>query len=115
MQAENIKDKVVSVLDDLKAQNIVVLDVRGLTTIADYMVVASGTSARHVTAMSSKLVDALKEVGHRALGTEGEVEGDWVLVDLGDVIVHIMLPQTREFYKLESLWDVDNREEREQA
>ncbi len=115
MQAENIKDKVMIALDDLKAQDILALDVRGLTSIADYMVIASGTSDRHVKSLASSVADTLKKAGCRPLGMEGETEGEWVLIDFGDVIVHVMLPQAREFYKLESLWDIDNLEEREQV
>ncbi|MBL1433183.1 MAG: ribosome silencing factor [Gammaproteobacteria bacterium] len=115
MQADNIKDQVVEVLDDLKALNILPLDVRDLTSITDYMVIASGTSDRHIRSMASKVAEELKKSGYKQLGVEGEAEGEWVLVDFGDVIVHIMLPQAREFYKLENLWDIDNKEEREQA
>ncbi len=113
--AENIKDKVVVALDDLKAQDILALDVRGLTSITDYMVIASGTSSRHVKSLASNMIDNLKKAGHRSLGIEGETEGEWVLVDFGDVIVHVMLPQAREFYKLEGLWDIDSEEKREQV
>lgn len=115
VQADNMKEKIVATLDDLKAQNVLALDVRGLTSISDYMVIASGTSDRHIRSIASKVAEELKKSGHRPLGVEGESEGEWVLVDFGDVIVHIMLPQAREFYKLESLWDLEGKEEREQS
>ena len=115
MQAEEMKDLVVHELDEMKAQDVKVLDVRGLTTIADYMVVASGTSDRHVKAISDKLVEAIKQVGQRPLGVEGEDDGQWILADFGDVIAHIMLPQVREFYKLENLWEPDQQEARDQG
>ncbi len=115
MQAEEMKDLVVHELSEMKALDIKVMDVRGLTTIADYMVVASGTSDRHVKAMSDKLVDAMKQAGQRPLGVEGENDGEWILADFGDVIAHVMLPQVREFYKLESLWEPDQQDAREQV
>lgn len=93
-------------LADLKARDIKVLDVRQLTTIADYMVVASGTSDRHVKSIADRLAQRASEAGCPPLGVEGTAGGEWVLVDLADVIVHVMQPKAREFYKLESLWDM---------
>lgn len=93
-------------LADLKARDIKVLDVRQLTTIADYMIVASGTSDRHVKSIADRLVQRASEAGCEPLGVEGTGSGEWVLVDLADVIVHIMQPKAREFYKLENLWDM---------
>ena len=104
MQAETLKTFVVDTLDDLKAEDITVLDVRGRTSIADFMVVCSGTSDRHVKSMASHLVDEAKQQGERPLGVQGEKSGDWVLVDLADVIVHVMQRETRAFYNLERLW-----------
>lgn len=99
-------DLVTTALDDLKAQNVTVLDVRGLTDVADTIVVASGTSDRHVKSLAGNVYDKAKAGGYRPIGMEGEQEGEWVLVDLQDVIVHVMLPRVREFYGLEKLWDV---------
>jgi len=96
---------VTAALDDLKAQNVAVLDVRTLTGVADTIVIASGTSDRHVKSLAGRVLERAKEAGFRALGVEGEREGEWVLVDLQDVIVHVMLPRVREFYGLEKLWD----------
>ena len=93
-------------LADLKARDVKVLDVRQLTTIADYMVVASGTSDRHVKSIADRLVQRASEAGCAPLGVEGTGSGEWVLVDLADVVVHIMQPKAREFYKLEKLWDM---------
>lgn len=93
-------------LDDLKANDVRTLDVRKITSIADYMVVASGRSDRHVRSLADSVVTQAKNIGVRPLGVEGEQEGEWVLVDLGDVIVHVMQPRTREFYSLEKLWDI---------
>jgi len=104
MQVNELKDVVVTALEDLKGQDIQVLDVKALTDIADYMVIASGTSDTHVKALASKAVDAVKVSGQRPLGIEGENGGEWVLVDFGDVLLHVMLPRTREFYELEKLW-----------
>ena len=95
----------VSILDDMKAQDVTVLDVGQLTDVTDYMVIASGSSNRHVRSMAGELRDRLRDrEGLRALGVEGEDPGEWVLIDLGDVVVHIMRPQTREYYDLERLW-----------
>jgi len=94
-------------LADLKARDIKVLDVRRQTTIADYMIVASGTSDRHVKSIADRLVQRASEAGCQPLGVEGTGTGEWVLVDLADVIVHIMQPKARDFYKLENLWDMD--------
>ena len=91
-------------IDDLKGIDIYELDIRELSSIADYMVIATGTSNRHVKALSRSVVDKAKENDFRPLSTEGEDVADWVLVDFGDVIVHLMLPETREFYDLERLW-----------
>ncbi|HEC12246.1 MAG TPA: ribosome silencing factor [Acidiferrobacteraceae bacterium] len=107
MQAEEMRGIVVTALEDLKAQDIQVLDVHQMTDIADFMVIATGTSSRHVKAMADKTIDAMKEHGHRPLGMEGEQEGEWVLVDFGDLILHVMLPATRSFYDLEKLWSRD--------
>ena len=104
MQANDLQQRVHKLLDDAKAQNIVVLDVRKLSSIADYMVIATGTSTRHVSAVADNLIDALKKEGVRAWGIEGQDTGEWVLVDFGDVIVHIMQAETRDFYQLEKLW-----------
>ena len=93
-------------LDDIKAVNVRVLDVRNLTDIADTLVIASGNSDRHVRSIADRVVEFAKKSGHRPMGVEGERDGEWVLVDLQDVIVHIRLPRVREFYRLESLWDV---------
>lgn len=96
---------VLRALEDLKAVNIKVLDVRGLTDVADTMIVASGTSDRHVRSIAEHVVVQAKQAGRRPMGTEGKQDGEWVLVDLQDVLVHVMLPRVREFYALEQLWE----------
>ena len=105
-----LTDVVTAALDDMKAQNVTVVDVRGVTDVTDTIVIASGTSDRHVKSLAGSVVTKAREAGYRALGVEGEREGEWVLVDLQDVIVHVMLPRIREFYALEKLWDVHSAE-----
>jgi ribosome silencing factor RsfS/YbeB/iojap len=96
---------VTTALDDMKAVNVRVLDVRGLTDIFDTMVIASGNSDRHVRSIAERVVEKAKAAGFRPLGTEGERDGEWVLVDLQDILLHVMLPRVREFYALERLWE----------
>ena len=93
-------------LADMKAQSVTELDVRGVTDIADRMVIASGTSDRHVRSIAERVVEKAKEAGFRPHGIEGLRDGEWVLIDLSDTIVHLMLPRVREFYGLEKLWDL---------
>ena len=96
----------IAALEDMKAVNVKILDVRKLTDVADTMIVATGTSDRHVKSIAGRLVERCRQAGHRPYGIEGEREGEWVLVDLQDLIVHVMLPRIREFYGLEKLWDL---------
>jgi len=104
MQPEAIKKLALKALDELKAENVVVLDVRKQSSFTDFMVFASGKSTRHVKSIANEVIDAAKKASQPPLGIEGEDVGEWILVDLGDVIVHIMLPDTRQFYELEKLW-----------
>lgn len=97
---------VAAALDEMKAVNVKVLDVREATDVADCMVLASGNSDRHVRSISDRVVERAKAAGYRPLGVEGQRDAEWVLVDLNDVIVHVMLPRVREFYALETLWEV---------
>ena len=99
---KNIK----AALDEMKAVNVKVMDVRDVTDVADCMIIASGTSDRHVRSVADNVVRRAKGAGFRPFGLEGERDGEWVLVDLNDVIVHVMLPRVREFYGLEGLWEV---------
>ncbi|HTV85726.1 MAG TPA: ribosome silencing factor [Dyella sp.] len=110
-----LRKTVIAALEDLKAKDIREIDVRGKTSIADLLVIASGTSARHVKSIADEVVKFAKKAGVMPLGVEGEQEAEWVLVDLGDVIVHVMLPRIREFYGLERLWTVADRDERGEA
>ena len=112
MQPEQIKDLAVAALEELKANDIKVLDVRGKTSIADFMILASGTSDRHVKSLADNVAVEAKKAGVKPMGTEGADVGEWVLVDLLDVIVHIMQPRTRDFYGLEKLWSMDAAPER---
>ena len=102
---DEVRRWIVEALDDAKAANTLELDIRLLTQIADWMVVASGTSTRHVLALAARLREAGVRHGLKPTGVEGENGGEWVLLDFGDLIVHLMLPATREFYDLEGLWN----------
>ena len=102
---EELKAIVLAALEDAKANDVRQLDVRRLTDITDWMVVASGTSTRHVLALADHVRTQMKAQGLSPIGTEGESSSDWVLLDYGDVVVHLMLPDTRGFYDLEGLWD----------
>lgn len=104
MQPQAIKKLALTTLDDMKAEKIIVLDVRKQASFTDYMIFASGNSRRHVSSIALAVIDAAKLAAIPPLGIEGEDVGEWVLVDLGDVIVHVMLPDTRQFYELEKLW-----------
>lgn len=104
MQSEQIKQMVLAVLDDYKAINVVDLDVREQTSITDTMIICSGTSKRHLKTLAEQVVIKAKSQGLEPLGVEGEDAAEWILVDLGDVVVHIMQPPVREFYSLEKLW-----------
>jgi len=106
MNSEKLSDLVIEALDDVKAKDIVRLDVRDMTTVTDYMIVASGTSNRHVKALVDNVTEKAREAGHRPVGVEGEDGAEWVLLDLQDALVHVMLPKVREFYNLEKLWSI---------
>lgn len=101
----SLQSLVEAALDDMKATQVRVLDLRGLTDIADTMIVASGNSDRHVRSIAERVIERVEAAGIRPLGVEGQREGEWVLVDLNDVIVHVMLPRVRELYALEHLWE----------
>ena len=107
MTVEQLRDLVVKVLDEMKAQEIKVLDVRGRTSITDIMIIASGSSNRHVTSMAEAVAFRAKEAGEPPLGVEGVSEGEWALIDLNGVVVHVMQSRVRDFYQLERLWEVD--------
>lgn len=106
MNSEQLSELVMDALDDVKAQDIVRLDVRDMTTVTDYMIVASGTSNRHVQALVENVAEKARTAGHKPIGVEGEEGGEWVLLDLQDALVHVMLPKVREFYNLEKLWSL---------
>jgi ribosome-associated protein len=107
MQSKELVTLILSALDDGKGNDIKVIDVREKTNITDYMVIASGTSDRHVASLADRVVERAKENHLMPLGVEGQNTGEWVLVDLGDAVIHVMKPQTREFYQLEKLWQSD--------
>lgn len=105
LTTDQLQELVVSALEDFKAIDTLVIDVSGQSPLTERMVIASGSSTRHVKSMAENLVVRSKAEGNPPLGIEGQKEGEWVLVDLNDVIVHLMLPQTRAFYNLEKLWE----------
>ncbi len=104
MQPEAIKKIALKALDELKAENVLVLDVRKYASFTDFMIFASGKSTRHVKSIANEVIETAKKASLPPIGIEGEDVGEWILVDLGDVIVHVMLPDTRQFYELEKLW-----------
>lgn len=106
MQTEELLNLIVSELDERKAHQVTTLDVRGKTSITDYMVIATATSTRHAKALCDYVIEKIKAHDLQPLGMEGEPGSDWVLLDLGDVVLHVMTGQAREFYQLEKLWSV---------
>lgn len=103
---DQLRDLVIAALDNLKAKDVQEIDVRGKSSVTDLLVVASGTSSRHVKSLADEVIKKAKQAGQQPIGVEGQREAEWVLVDLGDVVVHVMLPRTREFYGLERLWTI---------
>lgn len=107
--ADVLLAQVRAAVEDLKAKDAIEIDVRGKTSVCDFLVIASGTSTRHVKSIADEVVRKVKDLDVLPLGVEGEREAEWVLVDLGDVVVHVMLPRVREFYALERLWTVGDQ------
>jgi ribosome-associated protein len=107
VQSDELLALVEDALKDIKAHDTRVLFVKDQTTITDYMVISSGTSSRHVRSIADRLIEKAKEAGQVPIGVEGQEFGEWVLVDLDDVVVHIMQPGVRDFYKLENLWSME--------
>lgn len=101
---EQLRELVINAIEDMKGEDIVELDVKDKTSVTDRLIIASGTSSRHVKSIASNVASEAKKNGYRPLGVEGEDQGEWVLVDLGDIVVHIMQPHIRQFYDLEKLW-----------
>jgi ribosome-associated protein len=110
-KARKTQQWIQNALEDAKTQNIAVLDVRKISDFTDYMIIATGTSNRHVQSSADKVVETLRGHGVRPVGIEGKQLGDWVLIDFGDVVVHLMREQTRDFYNLEKLWSDAKRVE----
>ena len=106
MQAEQLLKLVENELEERKAHQVTIIDVRGKTSITDYMIVATATSTRHAKSLCDYVIEKIKQNGLQPLGLEGELGSDWVLLDLGDVVLHVMTGQAREFYQLEKLWSV---------
>lgn len=115
MNLEEIQALAIDALEDMKGMDIKVVDVRGKSSVTDILVFASGNSSRQVSSMAGNVVERAKQAGLTVLGTEGEAQGEWVLVDLGEVVVHVMRPEVREFYQIEKLWSVEGESEHEQA
>ena len=103
---KKLQSLVTSSLDDLKAQNVVMMNVTGISDVMDHMIIATGTSNRHVKSLANNVITDAKENNHQPIGVEGMSEGEWVLVDFGDTVVHIMQQTTRDFYELEKLWAI---------
>jgi len=104
MDSQSLKDKVVDLLENMKANDIVCMDVTGQTSVTDFMVVASGTSSRHVKSIADYVSEEMKKEKIDPIGTEGERGAEWVLIDFGDVVLHVMMPTARDHYDLERLW-----------
>lgn len=100
-------ETVLASLDDSKAESVISIDIQGKSALGDYIVIASGRSQRHVAAVADHLLRALKEIGYGGAKVEGLSGGDWVLIDTGDIVIHIFRPEVREFYNLEKIWNVD--------
>ncbi len=115
MTLEELRDLTLKTLEDMKAQDIAVLDVRGKTSITDIMIIASGTSDRHVKSLANAVAMEAKQGGEPPLGVEGTAEGEWALVDLNGVVVHIMQPKVRDYYQIERLWSVDSEASQDAA
>lgn len=107
MQYNELKQLVITAIEDLKGENLVELDVKDKTSVTDTLFIVSGTSNRHVKAIANSVIIETKKAGHPPLGVEGEEQAEWVLVDLGDIVVHVMQAHVREFYDLEKLWSFD--------
>ena len=106
MSSQELSALVLDALDELKAKAVKTMDVGHLTTVTEVMIIATGRSARHVRAVAETVIERCKQAGEPPLGREGEGSGEWVLLDIGDVVVHVMQPEVREFYDLEKLWDI---------
>ncbi len=109
MRISTLRNAVVTALEDKKARDITVLDVRKLTALFDYAIIATGDSSRQTKALARHVQDSAKQIGGSVYGSEGEETGEWVLVDLGDIVVHVMQPAVREYYNLEELWTVTKK------
>jgi ribosome-associated protein len=115
LEVKKLRQVVQDALEDMKAKDIREIDVSGISGFTDIMFIASGTSSRQVKSIANRVVERAKENGVRPLGVEGDMTGEWVLIDLGDVVVHVMLPQIRDFYNLEKLWTMQDAEADEAA
>ena len=107
LSPEQLRDRIVTALEDTKAEDIAVLEVRALTDVTDYMLICNGSSDRHVQAVARNMADSLAEQGIKPVGLEGDDHKEWILIDYVDVVVHVMKRETRAFYDLESLWNAD--------